>query len=182
MSSIDLIILGMLTEKKQSAYELQKDIVKHQVSKWLKISVPSVYKKTIQLCEKGYLTKETVSGKKKAEKIRYKITPSGKDYFMELMHQNIKKEVSVLFDFNVVIANLNKVDYEEAIQLLEDLRVNFFNSQQYYQEKIKELSWLPLVGKTIIEQQLIVCESLLRWLEKFIQEYKQEQKKKSNES
>lgn len=39
---------------------------------------------------------------------------------MELMHQNIKREVSVLFDFNVVITNLDKVDYEEAIQLLEE--------------------------------------------------------------
>ena len=29
MSSVDLVILGMLLEKPQSAYELQKDVVNH---------------------------------------------------------------------------------------------------------------------------------------------------------
>lgn len=33
MSSVDLVILGMLLEKPQSAYELQKDVVNHHYDK-----------------------------------------------------------------------------------------------------------------------------------------------------
>lgn len=56
MSSIDLVILGIVLEKPQSAYDIQKDIEYHNFSRWTKISIPSVYKKVLQLKEKGYLT------------------------------------------------------------------------------------------------------------------------------
>ena len=52
MSSIDLVILGMVLEKPQSAYDIQKDIEYHNFSRWTKISIPSVYKKVLQLKEK----------------------------------------------------------------------------------------------------------------------------------
>ena len=56
MSSIDLVILGIVLEQPQSAYDIQKDIEYHNFSRWTKISIPSVYKKVLQLKEKGYLT------------------------------------------------------------------------------------------------------------------------------
>ena len=58
MSSIDLLILGMVLERPMSAYELQKDVEAHHLSRWTKISTPSVYKKTLQLRERGYLSGE----------------------------------------------------------------------------------------------------------------------------
>lgn len=42
MSSIDLVILGIVIEKPQSAYDIQKDVEYHHFSKWAKISVPSI--------------------------------------------------------------------------------------------------------------------------------------------
>lgn len=51
MSSIDLAVLGMVLEKPQSAYDIQKDVEYHQFSRWTKISVPSIYRKVIQLNE-----------------------------------------------------------------------------------------------------------------------------------
>ena len=56
MSSIDLVILGIVLEKPQSAYDIQKDIEYHNFSRWTKISIPSIYKKVLQLKEKGYQT------------------------------------------------------------------------------------------------------------------------------
>ena len=58
VSSIDLVILGIVLEKPQSAYDIQKDIEYHNFSRWTKISIPSVYKKVLQLKEKGYLTSD----------------------------------------------------------------------------------------------------------------------------
>ena len=53
MASIDLVILGIVLEKPQSAYEIQKDVEYHHFSRWTKVSVPSIYRKVRQLSEKG---------------------------------------------------------------------------------------------------------------------------------
>ena len=53
MSSIDLVILGIVLEKPQSAYDIQKDVDYHHFSRWTKISVgdarPAVHD-AYQLC------------------------------------------------------------------------------------------------------------------------------------
>ena len=53
VSSIDLVILGIVLEKPQSAYDIQKDVEYHHLSRWTKISVPSIYRKVLQLSEKS---------------------------------------------------------------------------------------------------------------------------------
>ncbi len=60
MSSIDLVILGIVLEKPQSAYDIQKDVEYHHLSRWTKISVPSIYRKVLQLSDKGYLQSDIV--------------------------------------------------------------------------------------------------------------------------
>ena len=110
MSSIDLVILGMLLEKPQSAYEIQKDIEYHHFSRWTKISIPSIYKKVHHLKEKGYLKSQVKKGSKFAKKAVYSITDEGKSYFFQLMKDCVDQPVSFIFDFNVVITNLNKIE------------------------------------------------------------------------
>ena len=62
MSSIDLVILGIVMEKPQSAYDIQKDVEYHHLSRWTKISVPSIYRKVLQMNEQGYLESSIVKG------------------------------------------------------------------------------------------------------------------------
>ena len=38
MSAIDLIVLGMIKEKEQSAYDLQKKVAYRNIFKWVKVS------------------------------------------------------------------------------------------------------------------------------------------------
>ena len=44
MSSIDLVILGIVLEKPQSAYDILKDVEYHHFYRWTKISLPSIYR------------------------------------------------------------------------------------------------------------------------------------------
>ena len=53
MATIDLIVLGMLKKESLSAYDIQKLVEYRNISRWVKISTPSIYKKVIQLEEKG---------------------------------------------------------------------------------------------------------------------------------
>lgn len=65
MSSIDLVILGMVLEKPQSAYDIQKDVEYHCFPMWPKISVSSIYRKVIAELDVLFqrIYKGNVSGK-----------------------------------------------------------------------------------------------------------------------
>ena len=54
MATIDLIVLGILKKEPMSAYDIQKLVEYRNISKWVKISTPSIYKKAIQLEEKEF--------------------------------------------------------------------------------------------------------------------------------
>ena len=42
MSAIDLVVLGILKNKPMGAYDIQKVVEYHNISKWVKISTPSI--------------------------------------------------------------------------------------------------------------------------------------------
>ena len=173
MSSIDLVILGIVLEKPQSAYDIQKDVDYHHFSRWTKISVPSIYRKVIQLNEKGYLQSDIVKGDRFADKAVYSITEKGRSYFEQLMDTYEDEPVPLLFDFNVVITNLNKMDKEKALDLVAKLRNNITASAQSNDEYAASYADIPLVGKTIFEQQRLLYHALLEWLDMFENQYRE---------
>lgn len=173
MSSIDLIILGIVSEKPQSAYDIQKDVEYHQLSRWTKISVPSIYRKVIQLNEKGYLQSSVVKGERFADKAVYSITDKGKKYFEQLMSEYANQQIPLLFDFNVVITNLNKMEKSEALDLISQLRNSIIMSKETNKKYAGEYySHLPLVGKTIFDQQQLLYNALMEWIDTFEEQFK----------
>jgi len=175
MSAIDLVILGMVLEKPQSAYDIQKDVDYHHFSRWTKISIPSIYRKVIELSEKGYLESNVVKGDRFADKTIYSITDKGKCYFEELMNTYSCQPVPLLFDFNVVITNLNKMDKEKALGLVKRLRKSITASAESSEKYAAEYADIPLVGRTIFDQQRLLYRALLEWLDTFEQQYKESQ-------
>lgn len=172
MSSIDLVILGIVLEKPQSAYDIQKDVDYHHLSRWTKISVPSIYRKVVQLNEKGYLQSDIVKGDRFADKAVYSITEKGRSYFEQLMDTYVSEPVPLLFDFNVVITNLNKMNKEKALELVAKLRNNIAASAKLNDEYATNYADIPLVGRTVFEQQRLLYRSLLEWLDEFESQYK----------
>lgn len=172
MSSIDLVILGIVLEKPQSAYDIQKDVDYHHLSRWTKISVPSIYRKVVQLNEKGYLQSDIVKGDRFADKAVYSITEKGRFYFEQLMDTYASEPVPLLFDFNVVITNLNKMDKEKALELVAKLRNNIAASAKSNDEYAVKYADIPLVGRAVFEQQRLLYRSLLEWLDEFESQYK----------
>ena len=67
MATIDLIVLGILKKEPMGAYDIQKLVEYRNISKWVKISTPSIYKKAIQLEEKGFIKGEIVKEGKMPE-------------------------------------------------------------------------------------------------------------------
>lgn len=177
MSAVDLILLGIVLEQPSSAYDIQKSVEYRNLSKWVKISSPSIYKKVIQLEEKGYFRSEIVREGKMPEKTVYSITPEGIAYFLSLMKQTAARTVSVLFDFNAVIAGLNKVPKDMALALIDDIQNGMDESKAYMESMVPQRKHIPLVGRTILDQQIEVLTTLLTWIGRFKDEFISEAEK-----
>ena len=109
MATIDLIVLGMLKKESLSAYDIQKLVEYRNISKWVKISTPSIYKKVLQLEEKGFITGNIVKEGKMPEKVIYSLTDSGEQQFEKLMMEIASKPIQIFLDFNAVIVNLDSI-------------------------------------------------------------------------
>lgn len=82
--------------------------------------------------------------------------------------------VPLLFDFNVVIANLNKLDKNAALDLISKLKESIVASVHTNEEYLTEYANIPLVGKTIIEQQGLLYKTLLEWLNTFREQFEKD--------
>ena len=112
MATIDLIVLGMLKKEPLSAYDLQKLV---------EISTPSIYKKVIQLEEKGYISSHIEKEGKMPEKSVYSLTEKGKQQFEKLMLEISCKPINIFLDFNAVIVNLDSMSRERQQECLDNI-------------------------------------------------------------
>ena len=167
MSSIDLAILGLLKEGAMSAYEIQKAVEDRYYARWTSISTPSVYKKVLRLRDQGYLESQAVRGERSADKAVYSLTAAGRDRFEELMAAYTVSPVSFLFDFNVVIANLEKADPSRVRFLMDRLRRTITDSARTSQKYADKAGPEPPNGPAIFRQQQRLYQALLAWLDDF---------------
>ena len=127
MATIDLIVLGMLRKEALSAYDIQKQVEYQNISRWVKISTPSIYKKVIKLEEKGYIKSNAVREGKMAEKAVYSLTSAGEREFEKLMSEIACKPINIFLEFNAVIVNLDSLTPADQKQCLDNIEANVKN-------------------------------------------------------
>lgn len=174
MSAIDLIVLGMIKEKEQSAYDLQKNIEYRNISKWVKVSTPSIYKKVVQLEKKGYIQGNLSKEGNMPEKSIYHITESGDRYFLGLMKKISDQMINIFLNFNAVVINLEMVSSRERKELTENIEYQINQFQNAVSQLDKERTDIPLTGKTILKQQVLLSEALNKWITDFRELYLEE--------
>lgn len=167
MSTIDLIILGIVETEPLSAYDIQKLVEYRNISKWVKISTPSIYKKVIQLEEKGYIKKTMIKENKMAEKAVYSLTDTGKLQFKKLMLEISLKPIDIFLDFNAVIVNLKSLSKQEQKECLINIENNIKIRKKYLEKNIKSKMDIPDIsetGKQVLKQQFILTEAIEKWI------------------
>ena len=168
MATIDLIVLGILKKESLSAYDIQKIVEYRNISKWVKISTPSIYKKVIQLEKKGYMKGDVVKEGNMAEKTVYSLTEAGEKQFEKLMLEIASKPVRIFLDFNAVIVNLDRLPKEKQKSCLTEIENNMETLKGYIEENIslkEHLPEIPKTGMAVLEQQLILAQALETWIE-----------------
>ncbi len=167
MATIDLIVLGILKKESMSAYDIQKLVEYRNISKWVKISTPSIYKKVIQLEDKGYITSTQVKEGKMPEKAVYTLTDSGNSQFEKLMVEISLKPIHIFLDFNAVIVNLDSLSRENQQVCLANIENNIKTLKSYLEENEnlkKNAPEIPETGMAVLEQQLILIQAIETWI------------------
>lgn len=131
LSSINLIILGYLHNKEKSAYEMVKEFNVWNLSKWLKISNPSIYKNIIKLSDSGYLNSRTVKEGEMPEKTLYSLNKKGNSYFNELMEKSSKHIGNLYLDFNAFLVNIENLSQEKRKEYLKNFKEKTEERKQF---------------------------------------------------
>ena len=147
MATIDLIVLGMLKKEPMSAYDIQKLVEYRNISKWVKISTPSIYKKTVQLEKKGFVKGSIVKEGKMPEKVIYSLTDAGQEEFEKLMLEIAAKPIRIFLDFNAVIVNLDSLSSENRKLCIDSIEENIKELKSYLEQNIHEKENLPEMRK-----------------------------------
>ena len=167
MATIDLIVLGMLKKEPMGAYDIQKLVEYRSISKWVKISTPSIYKKVIQLEEKGLVKGTLVKEGKMPEKAVYSLTKAGEQQFEKLMMEIACKPIHIFLDFNAVIVNLDSLPEEKRKECLVSIEENVKDLRTYLEENIfvKEKNpEIPETGLAVLRQQFILIQAIETWI------------------
>lgn len=167
MATIDLIVLGILKKSPMSAYDIQKLVEYRNISKWVKISTPSIYKKVIQLESKGYVKSDIVKEGKMPEKAVYSLTDAGAKEFERLMQEISSMPVHIFLDFNAVIVNLDSLPPEKQKACIADIQENVKTLKSYLEENLRlkeNVPEIPETGMAVLRQQLILAEAIETWV------------------
>lgn len=167
MATIDLIVLGMLKKEPMGAYDIQKLVEYRNISKWVKISTPSIYKKAIQLEEKGFIKGDIVKEGKMPEKAVYSLTDAGEKEFERLMLEIAAKPIHIFLDFNAVIVNIDSLSPEMQSSCIERIEENIKTLKSYLEENINEKEHIPEIpetGMAVLRQQFVLVEAIEKWI------------------
>lgn len=167
MATIDLIVLGMLKKQPMSAYDMQKLVEYRNISKWVKVSTPSIYKKAVQLEEKGLVSASLIREGKMPEKAVYTLTPAGEAEFERLMMEIAAKPIHIFLDFNAVIVNLDSLPPEGQSACLASIEQNVAALKAYLAENLLEKEGapdIPETGMAVLRQQLVLAEAIEQWV------------------
>ena len=167
MATLDLIVLGMLIMQPLSAYDIQKLVEYRNISKWVKISTPSIYKKVIQLEEKGLLQSVLVRENNMPEKAVYSLTANGEQEFERLMEELSAQPIRIFLDFNAVIVNLDSVPSEMQKSCVASIEKNVRDLKMYLEENLREKEnapEVPEIGMAVLRQQFVLAETIETWI------------------
>lgn len=166
MSSIDIIVLGVLMKGSQSAYHINKTLERSRAGDWLKISEPAVYRNIRKLCTNGYLSDHSERDGARPEKRVYTITSQGRKRLLDLIHEASQSPVRINCSFDAYIAHLNYVGHDEGAKLIRSLKQNISQRQQEMAAIMKAAApGLSLLTKSVIDLRMRYLRTAQEWVE-----------------
>jgi DNA-binding PadR family transcriptional regulator len=172
MSTIDLIVLGILLKNPLNAYELVRFVKDRQVGRVLKISEPAIFKSCRRLAKGGYLDGETVREPGVPDKVVYRINDKGRERLYELMAHFAQHIKPYHLDCNTVLWNIESLDTGKARELLAVMQAQLHELKTHIIEHEQEAApVLPFGPRQIVKQYRMSICTLVEWIDEVVEDF-----------
>lgn len=175
MSTVNLMILGILKYRPANAYEVVRVVDEYKIDKWIRIKAPSIYQNLKKMHQKGYLFAESVREGEMPEKTYYSLTHKGEEYYEELMGQYSSCPPQAYENYLPVISNLVHVkERSEGLKMLADLKHSFevqLAEVDFFLNQLADNA--TLYDKAILLHYSRIINAKLEWINEVTEEYSQ---------
>lgn len=168
VSTIDLILLGLIKNQPMSAYDLSK---MSGIYELVKISVPAIYKNVHRLKSSGYLKSRREKKSSMPEKTIYALTAKGEKRFQELLLSASSASIDFYFDFNVPLLFINSVDKKTGDKIMDRIIQELQFKYRYLAEQLEKYKDMPFPVVNLGKQHLKLNKFLLEWIKDFRKDY-----------
>lgn len=181
MSTVDLMLLGVLMQKQINAYEIKKEMESRNIQKWIKVSSPAIYKNIIKLNKLGYIDGKVIREGEMPEKTIYSINDKGRAYFIKLMEYYSEGCGKIYIDFCAFISNLQNVDYKTGLKMIDQLQKGLSYECDGVNDALKRLNSIDknlFYGISILNLYAQIYNILYAWINEFKKQYIENSKQK----
>jgi len=174
--SVPLVILGFLKEREYHGYELKKEI-QRQMGNWTDIQFGSIYHALKKLVERGSV--EIVGEERRQgrpDRTIYRITPKGREEFLDLIRGLVKRFQRVYLEFDVGLYFAGHLR-EKELQTLLATRLKALQSERTLLGGVKQLPahrQLPKISEIIVDHGIYHLDAELAWMDLCMQRLKNE--------
>jgi DNA-binding PadR family transcriptional regulator len=165
VSAIDLVLLGLLTRREKSAYDLAREIERYDLDGVVRLSIAAIYKNVRRLEADRLLTRRETRRGDLPEKTMYTITPEGRERFFALMEKYAAEPVRYRFDFNAVVLSLDRVPKKRRERLLGLLKIQLDTGHRAIEQSLKAWGEQSESAGLILRQVELVSRALGEWIE-----------------
>ena len=171
MPTIDLLLLGMISQHPMSAYDMVRFIERHNLNRLVKISKPAVYRNVRELQRKGYLDARMSKTRRWPEKRTFALSELGREYLGELMFSGVVGSTPVTIAFNASLMFITELPKEQGDALLRACRESIEGRLDVLDTEMNHRTATDYVSRALVEQQIRVMTVLLEWLDDFADQY-----------
>lgn len=177
ISDLEAAILGLLYEKPQYGYQLEKTIEGSGMRNWTQIGFSSIYYVLKKLEKKELVTSKLEAVEGKPSRKVFTITDKGRETMKEKVRDLLSWNKKLISPFDLGVAYLNYLEPSEVVGCLENYmesakgRIKFLESSVKTQETLKA----PYHVVALFSRPLSQLKTEMKWVEEFIQKIKEEE-------
>jgi DNA-binding PadR family transcriptional regulator len=170
ISDRETAILGLLCQKSQYGYELEKTIEERGMRAWTPIGFSSIYYVLKKLEEKGLIESTTEDVEGNPPRKIYSVTESGHSILKEKLKAVLSQNKKLISSFDLGIAYHFLLDPEEVIACLTRYLASLDERETLLRKKMEEKKSkkMPYRVIALFSRPLALIEAERKWVISFI--------------
>jgi len=169
MTNAELAILSLIAEQPRHGYEIETVIEQRGMREWTEIGFSSIYYLLKKLERAGLVTGQPGGQSGKGPpRVVYSITQKGSETLYASLLEALSVPQPCYSPFQLGLSCLPMIHPNETLAALRQHRESLVERLQHIQDRWETQKPLPYFVDAMFDQSLVVINTQLEWLDKFI--------------